>query len=165
MIDPAERIKILESDDSELWNECEFDFIKGTGNGGQKINKTSSTVRLFHAGTGISTASSESRSQSINRHTALKKLRFLVACRFRCEVKPSSEFHAEPAPSIKGHGYIPWIAELFDRLAEYNWDLKAAAAPLHTSRSKLTKLLQRDPALWREFTYASRNPRRDEPEF
>lgn len=148
----AERQSLLAMEDAELREMCVATFTKGTGNGGQKINKTSSAVSFFHAETGITASSMESRSQSVNAHIALKKLRFRIACKVRCDIMP---FRLLPAPSVENHRYPAWIAQLFDHLAGHDWDLKNAAPDLGTSRSKLTKLLQRDPALWREFLYES----------
>jgi protein subunit release factor B len=42
-------------------------FIRGTGAGGQKINKTSSTVWLRHAPTGVEVRIQDERSQTQNR--------------------------------------------------------------------------------------------------
>ena len=71
---------------------------KGTGNGGQKINKTSSAVRLRHRPTGIAVAANEERSQARNRHIALRKLRFEIAMRVHAD--PSgSDFTPLPSPS------------------------------------------------------------------
>ena len=78
-MDIAERKKLLLAEDEILWETCAADFRKGTGNGGQKLNKTSSAVRIFHPETGITVNCLESRSQSVNRHLALKKLRFRIA--------------------------------------------------------------------------------------
>lgn len=49
-------------------------FIRGSGNGGQKINKTSSTVYLKHKPTGIEIKCQDSRSQALNRFLARRKL-------------------------------------------------------------------------------------------
>lgn len=49
-------------------------FIKGSGKGGQKINKTSSTVYIKHIPTGIEVRSSKERSQSVNRFLARRLL-------------------------------------------------------------------------------------------
>ncbi len=157
----AERKKLLLTEDAELWTACEHDFRKGTGNGGQKLNKTSSAVRLFHAETGIMVNCMESRSQSINRHLALKKLRLRIACQERCE-DCGNDFSPDPAPSMTNRNYPLWIAGLFDVLAKAGWDLKTAAEMLKTTRSHLTKLMQRDPALWREFQNRSRKNKESE---
>lgn len=50
--------------------DLEETFVRGRGNGGQKINKTSSTVRLRHLPTGIEVICQEQRSLSQNRYQA-----------------------------------------------------------------------------------------------
>src|SRR5271169_546076 len=49
-------------------------FIRGGGPGGQKINKTSSTVWLRHRPTGIEVRCQAERSQAANRETAWREL-------------------------------------------------------------------------------------------
>jgi len=49
-------------------------FVRGGGKGGQKINKTSSCVLLFHAPTGIEVRCQKHREQSKNRLSAYKLL-------------------------------------------------------------------------------------------
>ncbi len=49
-------------------------FIKGSGAGGQKINKTSATVTLRHLPTGLMVRCQESRSQALNRFLARRLL-------------------------------------------------------------------------------------------
>jgi protein subunit release factor B len=55
-------------------DDLEESFIRGTGAGGQKINKTSSTVVLRHAPTGIEVRCQKERSQSQNRLLARLEL-------------------------------------------------------------------------------------------
>ena len=50
--------------------ELEESFIRGTGAGGQKINKTSSTVQLRHTPSGIEVRCQKERQQSANRYWA-----------------------------------------------------------------------------------------------
>ena len=49
-------------------------FIKGSGAGGQKINKTSSCVYLLHRPSGIEIKCQRERSQSMNRFLARREL-------------------------------------------------------------------------------------------
>lgn len=50
--------------------DLEESFTRGRGNGGQKINKTSSAVRLRHVPTGIEIRCQEERSLAWNRYLA-----------------------------------------------------------------------------------------------
>lgn len=54
--------------------EVEEEFIRGSGAGGQKINKTSSTVRLRHLPTGTEVRCQRERNQSVNRLLAWLEL-------------------------------------------------------------------------------------------
>jgi protein subunit release factor B len=54
--------------------DVEEHFIRGAGAGGQKINKTSSTVRLRHLPTGVEARCQRERNQSVNRLLAWTEL-------------------------------------------------------------------------------------------
>ena len=54
--------------------EVEERFVRGAGPGGQKINKTSSTVWLRHGPTGVEVRCQRERSQSVNRLLAWTEL-------------------------------------------------------------------------------------------
>src|SRR5690348_8816787 len=54
--------------------DVEERFIRGAGPGGQKINKTSSTVWLRHGPTGVEVRCQRERSQSANREQAWLEL-------------------------------------------------------------------------------------------
>lgn len=60
-------LKIFEKDLVEA-------FVRGSGSGGQKINKTSVAVQLNHLTSGISVRCQEGRSQGLNRYYARKRL-------------------------------------------------------------------------------------------
>ena len=49
-------------------------FVKGSGKGGQKINKTSSCVYLLHKPSGIEIKCQRERSQAMNRFFARREL-------------------------------------------------------------------------------------------
>lgn len=49
-------------------------FVKGSGAGGQKINKTSSCVYLLHTPSGIEVKCQRGRSQAMNRFWARREL-------------------------------------------------------------------------------------------
>jgi protein subunit release factor B len=65
--------------------DLEETFIRGTGAGGQKINKTSSTVVLRHIPTGIEVRCQRERSQSQNRILAREELCERIAARRAAE--------------------------------------------------------------------------------
>ena len=54
--------------------DIEEKFVRGSGSGGQKINKTSSCVWLLHEPTGIEVKCQASRSQALNRFLARRLL-------------------------------------------------------------------------------------------
>lgn len=54
-------------------------FVRGSGAGGQKINKTSSTVALRHDPTGIEVRCQRERSQATNRLLAWQELADKIA--------------------------------------------------------------------------------------
>jgi len=49
-------------------------FIRGSGSGGQKVNKTSSCVQLLHKPSGIEVKCQRERSQAMNRFFARREL-------------------------------------------------------------------------------------------
>ncbi|RKP34110.1 peptide chain release factor class I/class II, partial [Dimargaris cristalligena] len=55
-------------------NDLEEKFVKGSGNGGQKINKTNNRVQLRHLPSGIIIECQETRSLEQNRKIARKRL-------------------------------------------------------------------------------------------
>jgi peptide chain release factor len=57
-----------------LVGDVEERFVRGSGPGGQKINKTASTVCLRHGPTGVEVRCQKERSQAANRATAWAEL-------------------------------------------------------------------------------------------
>ena len=60
-------------------------FIRGGGPGGQKTNKTSSTVCLRHKPTGLEVRCAQERSQSLNRYLARRELCERIAAKIHGE--------------------------------------------------------------------------------
>ena len=69
-----EKIKARMALASVFEEDLEETFILGSGSGGQKVNKTSSTVRLYHAPSGMTVKCGESRSREMNRWFARRDL-------------------------------------------------------------------------------------------
>lgn len=68
--DIVQRLAALRLDPGEV----EERFVRGSGPGGQKINKTSSTVWLRHPATGVEVRCQKERSQLANREAAWREL-------------------------------------------------------------------------------------------
>ncbi|MEI7899712.1 MAG: peptide chain release factor-like protein [bacterium] len=76
MISPetVEKIKARMALASVFEEDVEESFILGSGPGGQKVNKTASTVRLYHAPSGITVKCGLNRSREMNRWLARREL-------------------------------------------------------------------------------------------
>ena len=76
MISPetVEKIKERMALASVFEEDLEESFILGSGPGGQKVNKTASTVRLYHAPSGITVKCGLHRSREMNRWLARREL-------------------------------------------------------------------------------------------
>lgn len=59
---------------SVIASDCEWNFIRGSGAGGQKRNKTSSAVRCTHKKSKAVGYSEEERSQRQNREKAFERM-------------------------------------------------------------------------------------------
>jgi protein subunit release factor B len=54
--------------------DCDFQYMRGTGPGGQKRNKTESKVRCVHRESGAVGESDQTRSQQQNKQIAFRKM-------------------------------------------------------------------------------------------
>lgn len=72
------KIRELMEEASVYEEDLEEDFILGGGPGGQKTNKTSNVVRLFHEPSGLAVRCGETRSRETNRWLARRALAELI---------------------------------------------------------------------------------------
>jgi len=73
-LETVEKIKKRMALASVFEDDIEESFILGSGSGGQKVNKTASTVRLYHAPSRISVKCGKNRSREVNRWLARQDL-------------------------------------------------------------------------------------------
>lgn len=72
--DKQERLQARMAELGIQEQELDEHFIRGSGKGGQKINKTSSCVQLVHRPSGIEIRCQKTRSQADNRYWARREL-------------------------------------------------------------------------------------------
>lgn len=141
------RNRWLEMSDDDLGTICRWDFHKTTGNGGQKKNKTSSAVRVIHLPTEISTVCDDSRSQKMNRKSALHKLRMALALTLREIPATGVDLPSGTLPALTSPAYPIFAAKLLDLLAFYGWEPEKVCSYLQWSKSRFFKILGRDRRL------------------
>lgn len=81
-------------------------FVLGTGSGGQKINKTSSTVYLKHEPSGYEVKCQRGRSQAANRYYA----RVEMCERFEQELERRRRAAKQAAEKIRRRNRVPGAA-------------------------------------------------------
>jgi hypothetical protein len=136
--------------DEALLRDCRVETFRGPGPGGQKRNKTSSAVRITHQPTGLSAIAGESRSQSQNKSTALRRLRLRMAIELRQPIDPAGAkpdwFRLDVSP--RNEHYPAVVGFVLDTLAAVDWALAPAREVLGVGSSHLIKFLQAHPDVW-----------------
>jgi hypothetical protein len=138
----------------KLLAECDIQFLRRSGPGGQHRNKVSTAVVLRHRPTGVRAEASERRSQAENRSVAIGRLRVNLALELRTsrgpEASPSPLWGSRSAGGrleiAAGHDDFPaLLAEALDVLAANNFDPRPAGEILRCTPSQLAKLLKKEP--------------------
>jgi hypothetical protein len=138
----------------ELLAECDVEFVRRSGPGGQHRNKVATGVVLRHRPSGLRAEANERRSQAENRTVVLLRLRINLALEVRLNRRPGDV----PSPlwrSRAGGGRIAvspthddfpaLLAEALDVLAAAEFDPKRAGETLACSASQLVKILKKEP--------------------
>ena len=81
-----------------LLADCDVETYRSSGPGGQKKNKTESSVRMRHRPTGLVRIATESRSQMRNREAALERLWNALEARAR---RPKARKASAPTHASK----------------------------------------------------------------
>ena len=147
----------LLASDEALIAQCEVDRYRASGPGGQHRNKTESAVRLRHRLSGVSAIGEDSRSQSENKHHAVRRLRSAIALELREPVRlesyvPSARLSAFVAAGTAPLGaktrqtgeYWAAIGELLDLLVAGKLEIAATAQRLAITTGAMSKLLLHD---------------------
>ena len=74
-----------------LENDIEEKFVRSSGPGGQKVNKSSTCVHLRHICSGLSVKVQKSRSQGLNRYYARKQMCELLENKLLGKASPEAK--------------------------------------------------------------------------
>ena len=145
---PTDRDRLLALSDDELLRLCRVERTRGSGRGGQKRNRTETSVRVVLAGSDLAAESDATRSQATNRRLALRLLRRELAVRCRCP-PPAGPVAGEP-PGQREARYPLWVALALDVLRARGYRVSEAAADLGLSTGRLVRHLAEDGRLWQQ---------------
>ncbi len=172
---PGGRDALLGLADAALLAQCQVDRLRGSGPGGQKRNKTESSVRLRHAASGLSALAGESRSQHENKARALRRLRERIAFDLREPVElddyqPPAALEAlvaqDPVRSsekwLRSAEYLRAAGYLIDLYQAVGCSLPEAARRLGVAGARLDKVARADDRLMRKLGEL-RNAQRTRP--
>ena len=172
---PGARDALLGLADAALLAQCEMDRLRGSGPGGQKRNKTESSVRLRHRATGLAALAGESRSQHQNKARALRRLRERIAFDLRERVElddyqppPALGLLVEQDPVrssekwLRSPEYLRAAGYLIDLYQAVGCSLPEAARRLGIAAARLDKVARADDRLMRKLGEL-RNAQRGRP--
>lgn len=139
----------LTQDLEDFLKDCRIEFCKGSGHGGQKINKTSISVLLTHIPTGLSAQDASSRSQNQNKIHAAEKLLYLIAEKKREIFSLPEGMDLSVVPSVNNKKrHVFWAAIMLDAWAQGDFDPKKTAQITKISVSRLTRIASNDTFVW-----------------
>lgn len=135
-----------------LLRDCEVEFGRASGPGGQNRNRRDTATTVTHVPTGIIGAATERRSQAQNRSRAIFRLRLKLASSVRSkthhERHRASELWVQrrQGRSISVNpmhaDYPALLAEALDVIVARRYDVAGAAGVMEVSMSQLAKLVR-----------------------
>ena len=143
-------------DEIELLKQCEIECGRVSGPGGQNRNRRDTAVWMIHTPTGVEAQATERRSQSQNKHMAMKRLRRRLAIQLR--VATSRDRHSasdlwrarrqgdKMCVNPDHEDYPGLLAEALDVVVARRFDLAGAAGILGITMSQLSRLIHHDKA-------------------
>jgi len=141
-------------EEADLLKRCRIEFGRVSGPGGQHRNRVETAAWIIHQPSGIEAQGTERRSQSQNRHEAIKRLRRKLAVRCRtvtsrdhhqpselwCTRRQGNKMSVNPDHS----DYPALLAEALDVVVVRRYDLAGAAGLLGITMSQLSRLIRHE---------------------
>ncbi len=153
--------------DEEFLKYVSISVFKASGRGGQKVNKTSSAVRMVFEPLNVEVTCQKYRKQTENKVSALRKLKKNVA--LHASSWPSDDVFAICLQYVKNGLHInrknrdisliyALIVALF---CNFNGDHKKVAVQLGVTPSRLVKFLAEDKLLLNKVNFIRNNANRN----
>lgn len=146
----------------DLVKDCSIKLLRRGGPGGQHRNKVETAVVIEHLPSGIRAEANERRSQLDNRRIAIRRLRLLLAIKFRSPLdtdasgnvvlRPPSELwlsrvaNSRIRVSVEHDDFPAMLSELLDVLSALQFDVTSTAEHFGISSSQLIGLIRHSPA-------------------
>ena len=137
-----------------LLKQCDIEFGRSAGPGGQHRNKVSTAACLTHRPTQITSQATERRKQYENRRMATRRMRMKLAIQVRTDVPPdrhrpsalweSRRQGKQMSINPKHKDYPALLAEALDVVYARRFDAAGAAGVLGVSMSQLAKLIRHE---------------------
>lgn len=99
--------------------DLRIDYYRGSGNGGQKKQKTSSACRIVHIPTGLMACAEDSRSQTQNRKNAFRRLADKLVPLMKEAVTPKFEHNTQEVRVYRANDRIVKDKRIDDKTFDY----------------------------------------------